>query len=118
MTSEDSKEEIKQSMQRLLDMNPELAKDCIEYITTQLNKDTLLGEINSWEYTSLVQNAVKGANKIIYFKHYSRDLVSKKAFSIATTNLIILLYTRILYGNDRRLLIEEFKSKQPIMVKG
>ncbi|MEO0132705.1 MAG: hypothetical protein ABIK73_07245 [candidate division WOR-3 bacterium] len=118
MKSEENKEEIQKAMENLLNLSPDMAKDCIEFITTQLNNASLLGNINPFEYKMLVKNAIRGVNKIIYLKHYTRDLTSKKAFSIAATNLIILLYTRIIFGSDRELLIEEFKSKQPIMVGG
>lgn len=118
MQEEEAKSEIKKAMENLLNMNPAMAKDCIEYIATQLNKESLLAEINPAEYKLLVKNAIKGINKIIYYKHYSRDLIGKKAFSVAATNLIVLLYTRTLNGNDRKLLIEEFKSKQPVLISG
>lgn len=114
--NEDDKKEIASSMRQILLMNPELAQECIDYILTQLNRESFLGVINPAEYAILVRNAVSGLNRIIYLKHYSRDLVSKHAFMSACVNLIVLLYTRPLDGNDRKLLIEEFRSKTPVMV--
>jgi hypothetical protein len=111
------RKDIQAAMNALLEMDARLAQDSINYVFTQLNSESFIGKINDQEYALLVTRAVSGLNNIIYLKHYSRDLVSKKAFAKAAGNLMILLYTRPLNGNDRDMLIEEFKSKQPNIIK-
>lgn len=110
------KKNISDSMNHLLKMDSALALDCINYVFTQLNNESYMGKINESEYVLLVKRANAGLNKIIYLKHYTRDIVAKKAFQTAASNLLIILYTRPLNGNDRMLLLEEMKSKQPITI--
>lgn len=107
---------IQSAMHNLLEMDEALALDCINYVFTQLNSESFIGKINANEYKLLVSRASKGLMKVVYLKHYSRDIVSKSAFSAAASNLMLLLYTRPLDGNDREMLIEEFKSKQPQLI--
>lgn len=113
----DKKDQIRESMESLLEMDHALALDCINFVFTQLNDQSFIGKINPAEYAMLVRNANRGLSKIVYLKHYSRDLVAKTAFQSAAANLLILLYTRPLNGNDRDLLIEEFKSKQNVTIQ-
>ena len=107
---------IQSAMHHLLEMDEALALDCINYVFTQLNSESFVGVINPQEYNLLVSRGGRGLMKVIYLKHYSRDVVSKSAFASAASNLMILLYTRPLNGNDRSMLIEEFKSKQPLQI--
>lgn len=113
----DKKDQIQASMAALLEMDSALAMDCINFVFTQLNDQSFIGKINPAEYALLVKNANRGLCKIVYLKHYSRDLVAKTAFQSAASNLLLLLYTRPLEGNDRNLLIEEFKSKQNVTIQ-
>lgn len=117
MGDEARKDEIRATMQQLLEMDARLANDVINYVFMQLNSESYLATINQSEYAVLVKQAVKGANQIIFLKHYSRDLVSKRAFASSATNLIILLYTRTLDGRDRELTLAEINSKQQINIQ-
>lgn len=103
-------------MSHLLEMDGALANDCIRYIFTQLNSESFMGKINQFEYQSLAMSAVRGLDQIIYLKHYSRDIVAKRAFAAAARNLILLLFTRPLEGNDRDLMIKEFESRRPVNI--
>jgi len=104
---------IQAAMDSLLEMDRALALDCINYIFTQLNSESFIGKINEQEYMMLVARAMRGLNDIIFLKHYSRDIVAKRAFQKAAGNLVILLFTRPLNGNDRAMIIEEYKSRRP-----
>lgn len=117
MDTNEQMKSIKSSMESLLELDAALAQDCINYVFTQLNPESFVGKINPMEYQLLIKRAVKGLNTVIFLKHYSRDVVSKKAFQKAAGNLLILLYTRPLNGNDREMLLAEFKSKQPNIIK-
>jgi len=113
---DDHRKAIQASMQSLLEMDAALAIDCINYVFTQLNSESFVGVINQSEYNIIVRSATKGLSKIVFLKHYSRDLVAKTAFGIAARNLLILLYTRPLNGNDRDLIIKEFESKKAMVM--
>jgi len=110
-------EEIKQVMRTMLDIDEKTAIDCINYIFTQLNEQSFLATISLAEFNILVSSATKELMRIIFLKHYSRDLVSRKAFATATRNLILLLYTRPLLGNDREILLKEIESKKNTIIQ-
>jgi len=113
---EKQRQEIYSSMQKLLEMDEALALDCINYVFTQLNSESFIGKINPNEYSLLVAKSIRGLDKVIFLKHYSRDIVSKKAFQTAAGNLTIMLYTRPLNGNDREILLREFESRRPAVI--
>lgn len=116
MLRDEKLKKVVEELQSLAKDDKELADDCIRYIFSQLNDDTLLGSISYAEYMALARKAIFGVLQIIYLKHYSKDLVLKNAFSIACVNLIILLFSRVLEGKDRALVLAEIESRRAVLI--
>lgn len=102
--------------------NEALKSEVIGYILRQLNQDTMRGYVkNTIQYKHILLNAYKGLFRLIYLYDYEADtfqktLAERDALFYSAMYLVMLLMTRPYQGNDYKLLLEEMKAKQPIML--
>lgn len=109
--------EIIHIMQRIQKIDPNLSDDIINYVFSHLDTPTLRGKINFNEYSIALEKSVVGLYELVYLKNYGRDLTNKRILTKSGSNLIFLLYTRVLNGLDFELLKKELESKQPMLLK-
>lgn len=96
----------------------------INYITRQLNNESLKGNIDYYQYRSLVLDSVKGLFKLIYIEFLDFDEKPKRMENIiksdivfaSSNNLLQLLFTRVYKGADRELILEQIRSQRPILM--
>jgi len=96
-----------------------LAEDIVNYINMQINDASRLGYITQQQQKILAEKAIEGLHNLIYLKHYKEGefLVDKRAPYNASYNYMMLMFTRVLYGRDRLLELENIKSKQQVVVQ-
>ncbi len=95
------------------------AEKIINYITQQLNDETLKGRIDFTQYYSMSLRAVAGLFKLIYVElieiKNAVDLVHADVIFTSANNLMNLLFTRVYGGADRELIIERLRAQRPIL---
>ena len=107
--------------------NPEehkYAGKIINYIIRQLNNESLKGYVEFSQYKSLVLSSTKGLFKLIYldFLNSKRDedrmhrLIRADVIFTSAQNFMLMLFTRVLMGKDRELIIKQIESVKPMLV--
>lgn len=94
--------------------NEKLATDVINYVSRQLNKNSLAGFINLTQYFEILPEAEMGLFELIYFENYvpGEDLIDKDPYFISGRNYLRLMFTRVLYGRDRDIILAEIESRK------
>ncbi len=95
-----------------------LAQRVVKYIIRQINSDSLKGVISIYDFRDVYIPAVKGLFKLIYLENYSNNLVRHDIIFHSAKNYMFLLFTRVLNGRDREILIKELEAKRPIVLGG
>lgn len=112
-------EKSKKLFQEAIDYDQKMANDIINYINMQINDASRLGYVTQQQQQAIGERAVEGLHNTIYMKHYKEGemLVDKRGPYNASCNYMMLMFTRVLYGRDRLLELENIKSKQQITVQ-
>lgn len=106
------KQEVKFNDKPFLDEG--LVLQTYSYIHQQLNDTARLGTINIDQLRFLSKRAIDGLFTLIYIKNYTagEDLIDKDSLFTSSSNYMFLLFTRVLDGKDRAILLAEIEAKK------
>lgn len=94
----------------------QLGWDVITFILRQLNDETLKGNINQAQLYVMLDDASLDLCNLIYIKNYEqgKHLIEKDPLHTSAQNLLRILFTRVVGGLDRQVILEEIRARQPV----
>lgn len=99
-------------------VNPELANEIVKYIMRQVNEFSKMAKLNREEYSIMLKQAEKGLYILCYVTYYDTNLIDKRPIFISGTNLLRLMYSRVLDGRDREVVLAEIDTRRQVIVGG
>ena len=90
------------------------------YIFQQLNDIARMGVIDINQYKLMSSESLEGLFTLVYVKNYKvgEDLIDKDSLYISASNFTRLLFSRVLGGRDREIVLRDIDSKQQKVVMG
>ena len=96
----------------------------INYVIRQLNNESLKGVVEFSQYKNFVLSSVKGLFKLIYLDFLDcknndermHRLIRADVVYTSAMNFMLMLFTRVLGGKDRELIIKQIESVKPMLV--
>lgn len=101
----------------LQSLDPELATDIFSYVFLQHGNPTRTAVINEFEKAELLRQSVRGLNQLIFLKHFSRDLKTKRYVAAGGRVVLSLLITKPLRGSEKEIVLSENEASRPITIK-